>query len=112
METGIVTRMKRGLQETMELTCWVFAGANDISRIPKELLSRFLTMHVPIYSEQEFQEIVRSVLTRRENVDPEIADYIAHKIVPYSNDVRDAVRVGRLANSVQEVDEVLRTVWR
>ena len=47
METGVVSELLAGRTETIQLKTWVFASANDQSKLPPELRSRFLrlTLH-------------------------------------------------------------------
>ena len=110
METGFVTKLKSRASESRRVLCWVFAGANSINRLPQELLSRFMKYHVRPYSEQEFKEVAFSVLTRRESVDPEIANYITQRLAGRTQDVRDAVRIGRLAVCKADVDRLITLV--
>jgi len=107
METGYVTRLKSHAREISHVACWVFAGANHVARIPQELLSRFLKVSIKPYSEQEFREVAFSVLTKRESVDPEIANLIVQRLSGKTQDIRDAVRLGRLAISKTDVDKLL-----
>jgi len=41
--------------------------------------------------------VVKGVLVSRENLSPETAEEIAHRLAGISEDVRDAIRVARLA---------------
>ena len=41
--------------------------------------------------------MVKGVLVRRENLDQELADEVARRLDGLSQDVRDAIRVARLA---------------
>ena len=111
MESGRVTRLKWGKTEIVDLTTWVFAGANQIGKIPQELLSRFVRLVVPAYSDADFKSVVYSVLTKREGCEPEVATYISNKLLGRTRDVRDAVKVGRMAHGVQDVDEVVGVLF-
>lgn len=92
--------------------CKVIAACNSDRNIPPELKSRFLIIRIKPYTEREFLAIVKHVLSRREGKDPELAEYIGRKVltVLHSRDPRDAIRVARLANSKEEVDEVIETL--
>lgn len=107
METGYISKLKSRSTASEHVTCWVFAGANSVAKIPPELKSRFMLIPVQPYTEDEFKAIVEAVLTKREDVDPELAKYIASKVKGYTTDVREAVRIGRMARSVQEVDNII-----
>lgn len=107
METGYVSRLHKSAKESTKIRTWVFAGANNINKLPQELLSRFMRVHIKAYSEEDFKRVAYSVLTKREGTDPEIAGYIINKLSGVTKDVRDAVRVARLARSMDEVDSIL-----
>ena len=112
METGIVTRLKHKMRESEKLQTWVFGAANRDHMLPPELKSRFLKFYLREYTTQEFLEITRAVLTKRESVPPELANYIAAKLSPITRDVRDAVRIARLCHNPQEVDTVVEQIWK
>jgi len=84
---------------------WVFAAANREERIPWEIRSRFLVFKLKEYTREEFVEIATTVLVKREGIPPDLARYIAKKVSEISRNVRDAVKVARLARSKEEVDE-------
>ena len=97
METGRVAVAKHGHHEDRRMVVTVFAAANGIERLPRELLSRFLVLPLPEYKESEFRAVAEGVLTGREGVDPELAAEIAARVARTgSRDVRDAVRIARL----------------
>lgn len=98
MERGIITETKYKRHRQMKLKCWVFASANDIRRIPTELMSRFLLLKFQPYSDAEFIDVSVNVLTKRENVNEGLALYISQKVMEElcSRDVRDAVKMARL----------------
>jgi Holliday junction DNA helicase RuvB len=112
MEHGIVTKLVHGQELCLQLETKVFAACNVVNRLPPELRSRFLILRFREYTEDEFIEVSRTVLTMREGVDPTLADYIAHKLVKYTKDVRDAIKVARLANNKQEVDRVVNLMFK
>jgi Holliday junction DNA helicase RuvB len=89
----------------------VFASANREEKIPPELRSRFVILRFSEYTPSEFLEVASKVLTAREGVEPDIADYIARQVLYRlrSRDVRDAIKVARLMyrGTRQEVDHVI-----
>jgi Holliday junction DNA helicase RuvB len=97
MERGIVTETKFRRHRTIRLKTWVIASANDIQRLPRELLSRFTLLRFKDYSPDEFYEVAVNVLTQREAVPETLAVYIAEKTlsVLQSRDLRDAIKVSR-----------------
>ncbi|GAH37742.1 unnamed protein product, partial [marine sediment metagenome] len=66
MERGLITETKYKRHRQMKLKCWVFASANRITRIPEELMSRFVTLKFKPYSDIEFMDVCVNVLTKRE----------------------------------------------
>jgi MoxR-like ATPase len=109
METGIISETKINKTRQMELTSWVFATANSCQKIIEPLLSRFLVLEIPEYTFEEFREIAVSRLAK-ENVDKYFAGTIAEKVWNElgSSDVRDVVKVARLASSIEEIHFVVR----
>lgn len=109
METGLISETKFNKTRQMELTSWVFATANSGQKIIEPLLSRFFIVEIPEYTFEEFKEIAIARL-RKENVDKILAVTIAEKVWNElgSSDVRDVVKVARLASSIEEIPFVLR----
>jgi Holliday junction DNA helicase RuvB len=108
METGIISETKINKTRQMKLTSWVFATANSCEKIIEPLLSRFAILEMPEYTFEEFTEIAVTRL-RKEHVDKSIAKVIAEKVWTElgSRDIRDVIKVGRLANDTQAVSNVI-----
>jgi Holliday junction DNA helicase RuvB len=100
MEGGRLVRAKvgRGLDSAVPL--WVVAATNAAHRLSPELRSRFALRRLHPYGREEFRTVVQGVLVRREGVSPEVAGEIALRLDGRSQDVRDAIRVARLAPQV------------
>jgi holliday junction DNA helicase RuvB len=113
METGLISETKFNKTRQMELTSWVFATANSRQKIIEPLLSRFFIVEIPEYTFEEFKEIAVARL-RKENVDKILAVTIAEKVWNElgSSDVRDVVKVARLASNIQEVSPIVRMMKR
>jgi len=112
METGTVTVLHHGDRQRMEMDCRVFAGGNDSRRISTAILSRFAKFEIPAYTEAEFVEVAHQVLIKREHQGPQMALLIANAVVKYSTDIRDAVRVARMARGDPElVIDVVKCLW-
>ena len=97
MESGRLVRAKRGRELDITHLIWVVAATNRLFGLAPELLSRFAIRKLEPYSRSDFLNVVRGVLVRRENVEPELAEGIAQRLDGRSQDVRDAVRAARLA---------------
>jgi MoxR-like ATPase len=108
METGLISETKINKTRQMELTSWVFATANSSEKIIEPLLSRFAILEMPEYTFEEFTEIAVSKLTK-EKVNKQVASVIAEKVWNEldSRDIRDVIKVGRLAGSSEEVSFVV-----
>jgi Holliday junction DNA helicase RuvB len=97
MEGGKLSRAKVGRRLESEVEPKVIAAANSTLRLSPELLSRFAVRKVHPYSQEEFRQVVKGVLVRREGLEPEAAEEIAKGLDGKTQDVRDAVRVARLS---------------
>ena len=53
----------------------------------------------------------RAVLARREEKSGPLSDYIIERVLGHSRDVRDCVKIARLAASEQDVNELSRLMW-
>ena len=99
------------MRERRVLKTWVFAGANSIKKVPQELKSRFLIIYFKEYTDQEFRRVASSLL-EREGIKNEHKDYIIDKVLPYTKDVRDVLKIGRLAKDKSEVDKIVRVMFK
>ncbi|HEX7180099.1 MAG TPA: AAA family ATPase [Nitrososphaeraceae archaeon] len=108
METGIISETKVKKTRELKLVSWVFASANSSDRMIEPLLSRFVVLEVPDYSFEEFTDIAIKRLAN-EKIDLYIATIIAEKVWHElgSRDIRDVIKVGRLANDTQSVSNVI-----
>jgi holliday junction DNA helicase RuvB len=113
METGIISETKINKTRQMELASWVFSTANSCQKIIEPLLSRFFVVEIPEYTFDEFREIAVTRL-RKEDVDKYIASLIAEKVCNEldSRDIRDVVKVGRLASNIEDVSFVVSMMKR
>jgi Holliday junction DNA helicase RuvB len=109
METGIISETKINKTRQMELTSWVFATANSCEKLIEPLISRFAILEIPEYTFEEFSEIALTKL-KKENTDESLAKMIAEKVWYQlgSRDIRDVIKVARLASSVEEIPFVVR----
>ena len=109
METGIISETKFNKTRQTELTSGVFATANSYERVIRPLLSRFAILEVPEYTFDEFTDIAISRLSK-ENIEECNARVIAEKIWYElgSRDIRDVIKVARLASSIEEIPFVVR----
>jgi Holliday junction DNA helicase RuvB len=108
METGIISETKMNKTRQIELTSWVFATANNCEKIIEPLLSGLVVLEVPEYSFEAFTDIAIRRLAE-EKVNKHLAIIIAEKVWTElgSRDIRDVIKVGRLANDSREVSFII-----
>lgn len=111
METGIVAETKFQKTRNTQLKTWVFATSNGTERMLTPLLSRFIVLHFKQYSLASFAEICTHLLAS-EGVAPDIATAIADAVwnTLKSKDIRDCVKLGRLAKSREDVGWIAQTM--
>jgi len=97
MEGGRLVRAKKGRELDIKVDVRVVAATNIETKLSPELRSRFAIRRLSVYGREEFRTVVKGVLVRREEVEPEVAEEIAQRLDGRSQDVRDAVRTARLA---------------
>ncbi len=100
MQTGRIIRAKVGRKLDERVNAWVIGAANRIHKLPPELISRFSVHQLAEYAAKEFRDVVTSVLVAHEDTSQDEAHEIAMRLVGRTHDVRDAVRVARLAKRV------------
>ncbi|MFN2434854.1 MAG: hypothetical protein ABR515_05730 [Nitrososphaeraceae archaeon] len=113
METGIISETKIRKTRQAYLTTWVFATANDSERIVEPLISRFVVLRVQNTHLKNLYKSPISKLTK-ENVDKHMALGISQKVWYElgSTDIRDVVKVARLASNEQELSAVIKMMKR
>jgi len=97
MEGGRLVRAKKGRELNLLNPLRVVAASNRLTMLSPELRSRFAIRKLAAYSRSDYLTVVRGVLTRREGLNEELADEVARRLDGVSQDVRDAIRVARLA---------------
>jgi Holliday junction DNA helicase RuvB len=108
METGIISETKFGKTREMTMNTSVFATSNDIRKLSAALRSRFFEVRIESYTYEEFYGITLRLLHDRARVAPTIADAVWST----SKNLRDCVRIGRLARTEEDVNflvNILRT---
>jgi len=97
MEGDRLVRAKVGRELNLQHEIRVVAATNRVHMLSPELKSRFAIREMHPYSRDEYLVVVKGVLMRRDGAAPELAEEIAKRLDGRSQDVRDAVRVVRLA---------------
>ena len=102
METGIVSETKYGKTRSAQIKTSVFATSNNIKKISAAQQSRFFIVELEPYTYEQFCEITNELLLRRK-VGGDIAGLIAAAVWNKSRDIRDCVRIGAMAKSIDDV---------
>ena len=106
METGIISETKKTCSREMQLeNIKVFATSNDTKGLCNPLLSRFIVVNIPQYTDEEFKEIAFQRLTNKEGVSEEVAKDIANQVIQglSRRDLRDCIKVARIAKTSKEI---------
>jgi len=106
MEGGRLTRIKVHREMDVTVPAKVIADVNKTQWLPPELLSRFHIKKLEPYEPDDFLKVVKRVLAR-EGLDEDAAARAAMQLLGKTNDIRHAVRVGRLSKRVG-VDKAVR----
>jgi Holliday junction DNA helicase RuvB len=111
METGILAETKFQKTRNTHLKTWVFATSNATDRMLTPLLSRFVVLHFKQYSFGSFQEVCTHILGR-EGVTSDVAVAIAEAVWTKlkSKDIRDCIKIGRLAKTKEDVEWISQTL--
>jgi MoxR-like ATPase len=114
MQSQIISETKYGKTRLTQLKCSVYATSNSTKKMLDPLLSRFVTIKVVKYSYEEFKEVAMKVLLEREDVEDEnlairIVNEVWHKSSDNAN-IRNVIKIARLAKNLHDVDLVSRTI--
>ena len=97
MEIGIVTETKYGRTREAKIKTSVFATCNDPRKLSTPLQTRFFIVELEPYTYEQFYEITLRLL------DEDFARNIAERVWNTSKNLRDCVRIGKLARSEEDV---------
>ena len=107
METGILSETKlKGKTRQKKMKLWIFATSNDIGKLSAPLRSRFMELHLKEYSYEEFIEIVCRLFEKKFHMNTDLASMIGDAVwnKMKSTDIRDAIKIARLAKSSSDVE--------
>jgi replication-associated recombination protein RarA len=110
METGIISETKHQKTRIMEIKTWIFASSNNTNNISPALRSRFFPIKLEPYSYRQFCEITQRLLVHNgihKEVARATADAVWYKIK--SGNIRDCVRIARMAKSIEDVNFIVST---
>ena len=111
METGIIAETKYQKTRNTQMKTWVFATSNGTERMLTPLLSRFIVLHFKQYKYENFREIAVHILAQ-EGISSEIATACADAVwlKMKSKDIRDCIKIGRLAKMKEDVEGITSTL--
>jgi holliday junction DNA helicase RuvB len=109
METGIVSETKHNKTRTVHVKTSVFATSNNVRGIITPLQSRFFVVELAPYTYEQFYQISIHLLTEEHKIGQDIAKNISDKVWASSRNIRDCVRVGRMAKSVEDIQFLVGT---
>jgi replication-associated recombination protein RarA len=105
METGTVYEIKYNKTRKTDIKTSVFATSNNIEKIIEPLQSRFFIAQLQSYTYEQFYEITLKLLTSNQhNVDEEIARVAAEALWRASRNIRDAIKIAKMAKSLEDVN--------
>ena len=110
MESGRIIITKHRMRMERRGKGWVFGACNTIRNLPHELLDRFQIFHIKPYTKEQYIRVVTNYLTKRMSKPKELAEYIARRTAEYTNSVREAIRIARLAKTKSDVDELIAII--
>ena len=106
METGIVAETKYGRTREAKIKTSVFATCNDPRKLSAPLQSRFFIVELEPYTYEQFYTIAVQLL------DKDFARIIADAVWNTSRNLRDCVRIGKLARSEEDVNFLVEKFLR
>jgi len=119
MERGTVTKLhsiKFGGYQIVKGKGWVFAAANRIDKIPKELLSRFEIFYFDEYTYDEYVKVATTYISKTYKIPEDIAKVIAEECAARTRDIRRAINVAKLIQRYVEEgkdkNEIIRIIKR
>jgi replication-associated recombination protein RarA len=115
LETGILSSTKvRKTRNIRMKDVKVFATSNDVDRLVRPLRSRFLEFELPEYTWENFLEITQKLLHKRYGLDESTSAKVAEVVWSslQTRDIRDALAIGKLAKSTEDVEFIAITLQK
>ena len=113
MESGIIAETKHRKTRNTQLKTWVFATSNGTDKMLTPLLSRFMVLHFKQYKFENFHEITVHMLSNEgisRDISSEVASCVWTKLK--SKDIRDCMKIGRIARNKEEVNWIVQTILK
>jgi Cdc6-like AAA superfamily ATPase len=94
---------------TAHMKTSVFATSNNVRDIITPLQSRFFVVELPPYTYEQFYQISVHLLIEEHKISQDVAKNISDKVWASSRNIRDCVRIGRMAKSVDDIQFLVGT---
>jgi Holliday junction DNA helicase RuvB len=110
METGIVSETKYNKTGNMEIRTSIIATSNNVEKLLSALPSRFFIVKLGPYTYEQFYWITVRLLSSNDyNVDEEIAKATADAVWKTSKNIRDSMKIAKMAKAVEDVKWLVTT---
>jgi hypothetical protein len=88
-----------------------FATTNNVDALSRPLRSRFMEIHLPEYTFDQFCQIARRILTKRLRHSNQVADVMAAAVWNELNskDIRSVLAIAKLVHSIEDVSWLVQT---
>ena len=112
MESGRLIVTKRTMMCDREQKLTIFATCNNVNKLSIEMRSRFLKFNLKEYTLEEFTMISINIVISRFYRTQEFAQKLALAIwyKMKSKDVRDVIKVARLARNESDIDIIIEAI--
>jgi replication-associated recombination protein RarA len=112
METGIVSETKHNKTRSIEIKTFATSN-NNIEKIIVPLQSRFFIVKLEPYTYEQFYDITVRLLTSGQyDIEEEVAVATVDEVWNTTQNIRDCIRVARMAKSVEDVNWLVDTFLR
>ena len=114
METGILTSTKVKRTKSIKSNMKIFATSNNMELISEPIQSRFLILHLKEYDQTTFHSIVVGLLSKEYGKSDEFGAAIANQVWNKMNsrNIRDAIKIAKLVQTVQDIDWIVNTILK
>jgi sialic acid synthase SpsE len=112
MESGRLIITKKTIMCNRQQNVKIFATCNKVEKLSQEMRSRFLKFHLKEYSLEEFNKISIYIVTNRFKKTEEFAQKLVQAVWYKigSKDIRDVLKVARLARKESEIDMIIEAL--
>lgn len=107
LQDGRLIETKVSKTRSVEFKCTVITTCNKTKKLKEPLLSRFAVIEMKQYTADEFREVVIELMPRNP-----LSGYIADQVLlaKKTPSVREALRIGQLARTPEEIHRYLEIV--